>query len=79
MKDVPYSKVANSGWYIGRQDDGRYPHNQVMLALLMDIRGELQRINRTLQCQETQAIPRLLRAIRSNTAKPRRAKAKARR
>lgn len=41
------------------------------LAVLMDIREELQAINRRLNCSETLEIPRLLREIRRNTTKPR--------
>lgn len=45
------------------------------LAVLMDIRQELRQINATLQCAETRSIPRILRCISANTAKPRKARA----
>jgi hypothetical protein len=38
-----------------------------LLAVLMDIRDELQSINATLTCTETQSIPRVLRRISANT------------
>lgn len=46
----------------------------VKLAVLMDIRDELKRINIRLDCSETLRIPRYLRRIASNTAKPRKKK-----
>jgi histidinol phosphatase-like enzyme len=46
-------------------------------ALLMDIRDELKRLNNLLHCPNFQQIPFKLDAIRCNTAKPRKQKAKA--
>lgn len=50
------------------------------LAVMMDIRDELKRLNLLLHCYNFTQIPGVLRSIRRNTAKPRpprRAKAKA--
>jgi hypothetical protein len=47
---------------------------QVNAALMMDIRYELRRLNRTMECANTQAIPGLLRDIERNTTKKRRRK-----
>lgn len=44
------------------------------VSLLMDLRDELQYLNRLLHCQNFIQIPRILQAIQSNTAKKRRAK-----
>lgn len=44
----------------------------VQVALLMDIRDELQRLNRLLNCPNFLSIPTSLRAIRKNTTKPQR-------
>ena len=41
-------------------------------ALLMDIRDELQELNRILHCQNFLGIPNKLEQIRRNTAKPKR-------
>ncbi|BAQ16071.1 hypothetical protein [Methyloceanibacter caenitepidi] len=41
------------------------------LALLMDIRDELQKLNALLACRNFTDIPTILRGIRTNTAKPR--------
>jgi hypothetical protein len=38
----------------------------------MDIRDELQELNRRLRCPDFLAIPRILRDVRRNTAKPKR-------
>jgi hypothetical protein len=38
------------------------------------MRGELERLNRLLHCENFTRIPRVLRRISANTAKPRKAK-----
>ncbi len=48
--------------------------NSAQLAVLMDIRDELQTLNRLLACPHFLAIPHKLDAIRRNTAKPRAAR-----
>jgi hypothetical protein len=52
---------------------------QAGVAVLMDIRAELKRINQTLGCPGFQAIPRKLDAIERNTRKPKRRKTKGKR
>jgi len=47
---------------------------QVSVAVLMDIRDELQKLNRVFECRNTIAIPSLLRRIARNTAKKRKIK-----
>jgi len=44
----------------------------VPIAVLMDIRDELQRLNNFLDCTQFRAIPRELRKIRTNTTKKQR-------
>ncbi len=57
------------------EEDGRLPNwERVIVILLMDLRDELQAIRRRLDCPETGSIPRTLRRIATNTAKPRRTK-----
>lgn len=41
--------------------------DSAQLAVLMDIRDELQTLNRVFQCSAFLEIPRVLRAIRRNT------------
>jgi hypothetical protein len=66
-----YSELADTTWSIWQNENGTYPVDQVKLVLLLDIREELKKLNATLRCQETQRIPRYLRRIANNTAKPR--------
>ncbi len=49
---------------------------RIGIAVLMDIRDELQDLNGTLRCDNFLSIPRVLRRISANTAKPRRKKAR---
>lgn len=44
---------------------------QAQLAVLMDIRDELKRMNAVIQCSNFIAVPSILRRISTNTAKPR--------
>ena len=44
---------------------------QAALALLMDIRDELKKLNVILYCNDFQSIPRWLRNINTNTRKKR--------
>lgn len=66
-------RQKNAEWRVldeaGRVYSGRYDAS--MLAVLMDIRDELQAMNRILQCPNFVGIPTTLRSIRRNTAKPR--------
>jgi hypothetical protein len=48
---------------------------RVNLAVLMDIRDELKRLNAAIYCRDFLAIPSTLRRISANTAKPRKKKA----
>ena len=50
----------------------RLSWEQTQVALLMDIRGELQKLNRLLNCPNFLHIPGTLRQIRVNTTKKRR-------
>lgn len=62
-KLVNYSIVKNSPWSIWQSDDGKYTTEQVDHALLMDIRGELQRLNVVMQCPNVAAGFRALAAV----------------
>lgn len=74
-KSRPHSAVAGTTWSIWQNEDGTYAIDQATLAVLIDIREELKKINATLRCPSTQGIPRYLRRISANTAKPRKKKA----
>lgn len=51
----------------------------VEIEILMDIRSELQKLNTLLHCTNFVGIPRTLKRISSNTAKPRKPKSSAQR
>ena len=54
-------------------EDGKAPTwERIGIAVLMDIRDELQRLNAAIYCPNFIGIPRTLRAIERNTAKRRR-------
>lgn len=64
----------NVDWQLKTNQDGSVPHQDAHLAVLMDLRDELQKLNRLLHCSNFIEIPRILRAIRRNITKPRRKK-----
>lgn len=66
-------------WTVAEADGSVPTWERASIAVLMDIRDELRRIavqntDRTLRCPNFLAIPETLRAIRRNTAKPRKRK-----
>jgi len=65
-------------WHIATEDGKQYmPINPAQhLAVLMDIRDELQALNRLLSCPNFVEIPFILREIKRNTRKKPKAKAK---
>lgn len=71
------SRFRNIDWVIkqapGRPDSASDVH-EATLAVLMDIREELQAMRRVLQCSNTTAIPHTLNQIEKNTRKKKRAK-----
>lgn len=66
------TRMKNAGWIVSDNngETSRSVHHS-QLAVLMDIRDELQAIRARLDCHEALAIPRYLRRISANTAKPR--------
>ena len=67
------ARLKNSQWDIPDDQSG-YVWGGAQLAVLMDIRDELQTLNRLLGCQRFLDIPYLLRDIKRNTTKPKRSK-----
>lgn len=57
-----------------KDQDGtrRHEWGSIQISLLMDIRDELQTLNRLLACPNFTGIPRTLYDIRRNTARKRR-------
>jgi hypothetical protein len=66
-----YRAAENTAWTLWQNDDGTYPIEQAKLAVLMDIRGELRKLNALLHCSNFTGIPRELLAIKRNTTKRR--------
>lgn len=60
------TRKKNFNWKLSAKNS--YPDST--LAVLMDIRDELQELNRTLACPNFTSIPTKLAAIQRNTAKP---------
>lgn len=46
--------------------------DQVLVAVMMDVRDELQQLNRVLGCHNFLAVPSVLRDIRRNTTRRKR-------
>ncbi len=56
-----------------RSENGTsFTWEHVAIHVLMDIRAELQKLNRVFACPNFQAVPRILRRISANTSKPKR-------
>lgn len=64
----------NSSWLLNMSPDNTCSNEDARLAVLMDIRDELQGIRRRLDCGETLQIPSILKSIRANTSKRNRKK-----
>lgn len=74
-KGASVARYKNVRWDLpGEETDAVISNEAVNQALLMDIRDELQKLNRLLHCPKFTDIPHPLRAIRSNTAKPKKGK-----
>jgi hypothetical protein len=68
------TRKRNVSWRINTSPEGYVSQMDAHLAVLMDLRDELQAMRRRLDCYETIQIPGILREIRRNTAKPRKRK-----
>lgn len=65
------ARRKNGDWII---PEGNVSIDHAQLAVLMDIRDELQRLNSLFRCSNFLEVPSVLRQIRANTAKPRKVK-----
>ena len=66
------TRYKNLVWNIHPGSDGVCPFEGAQLAVLMDIRDELQQLNRLLQCSNFIDIPLMLDEIVINTRPKRR-------
>lgn len=75
MADEVETRFANRDWLLAdRTGPGRgalYPHmkDSVSVAVLMDIRDELRKLNARLNCWEFTTMPAVLRRIDKRLAK----------
>lgn len=71
------TRHKNGDWRIGDANTGQVPTwERVSIAVLMDIRDELQKLNALLHCPNATATPAILRDIVKNTKKPKRRRAR---
>ena len=64
----------DANWEIKTNPDGTSPTDDATLAVLMDIRDELKKLNNLLHCHNFITLPLKIEAIRRNTTKPKRKK-----
>lgn len=67
-------RKKNMIWVIKENLNGSTPGMDAQLAVLMDIRDELQALNRIVGYCDFLQIPRTLKRISENTRKPKRRK-----
>lgn len=67
-------RKKDANWLLNLNVNGTVPTCDAQLAVLMDIRDELKKLNWLLSCENFLQIPALLRMIRANTAKPKKQK-----
>lgn len=57
-------------WNVADESGAVYSYDRAALAVLMDLRDELKKLNSLLHCSNFISIPEKLNAIRRNTSKP---------
>lgn len=63
-------RQRNAQWPVLNEDGRAYQnYDCAILAVLMDIREELQKLNGVFSCPNTVEIPNILRTIRANTSR----------
>ena len=72
---VPRIKTKNANWTVCltegslQGDEWSISSEDSHLCVLMDIRDELQKLNRVFNCPSTREIPIILKTIRANTGR----------
>lgn len=64
------TRLKDVDWKPGTNNGTATTWENVQVAVLLDIRDELKRLNSLLYCHNTTAIPQILRRIQKNTTKP---------
>jgi hypothetical protein len=62
------TRKKNTNWSIKTNSDGTTPTDDAHLAVLMDIRDELQQLNRLLHCRNFTGMPHELRQLNRRMA-----------
>lgn len=65
--------IRDTDWNV-TIDGNSWSHDQIHMALLVDIRRELKKLNAVFACPNFLEVPRTLRDIKRNTAKRKRPK-----
>jgi hypothetical protein len=68
------TRLKDINWQPGTDKGAAETWQHVQVAVLMDIRDELKRLNLLLYCTNFTGIPQVLRKVEKNTRKKRRAK-----
>ena len=68
------ARFKDGNWNLPDVNGAIATWDAVKIAVLMDIRDELKRLNGLLHCSNVIAIPARLERIARNTSKPRKAK-----
>lgn len=77
-----HERKANQRWTVAPNTSGIFSHEAAQLAVLQDIRDEMQQLNRLLACPNFIGIPKTLRDIKRavnripTVARPRKPKVK---
>lgn len=71
------TRSKDVSWLLNVNANGKVPTLDAQLAVLMDIRDEMKRLNEVLHCHNFLNMPSKLERIARNTSKPKRRKARA--
>ena len=71
-KAFKYREKADGNWTLNGYDNGSLTTADAELAVLMDIREQLKKLNALFHCSKFVCIPITLSRIADNTAKPKR-------
>ena len=70
------TRQRNCSWTVDVDQDGRASFGAAQIAVLMDLRDELQRLNGILCCRNFLRVPQVLDRIAANTKRPKKRRAK---
>lgn len=65
------TRKKDMNWTVHPMDSGNFSYDAAQLAVLMDLRDEMKKMNSILNCPNFLEIPAVLQRISRNTTKPR--------